>query len=64
MEARQRQDMSALKAELKADNRALVERLDRLIEILLTSRHRLMYWPADTHYSLRKTAVKKLRVFR
>ena len=38
MQARQRQDMSELKAELKADNRALVERLDRLIETLLTAK--------------------------
>lgn len=38
MEARQRQDVSALKVELKADNRALTVTLDRLIEILLTAK--------------------------
>ena len=35
-EARQQQDMKELRAELKADNRVLSEKMDRLIEALLT----------------------------
>ena len=37
-EARQQQDMKELQAELKADNRALGEKLDRLVEALLTAK--------------------------
>ena len=35
-EARQQQEMKELRAELKADNRVLSEKMDRLIEALLT----------------------------
>ena len=35
-EARQQQEMKELRAELKADNRVLAEKMDRLIEALLT----------------------------
>lgn len=38
MEAKQHQDMSALKAKLKADNRALAKGLDRFLETLLTTK--------------------------
>ena len=37
-EERQRQDMAELRAEHKADNRALGEKLDRLLEALLTAK--------------------------
>ena len=37
-EARQQQDMKELQAELKADNRALGEKLDRLVKALLTAK--------------------------
>ena len=37
-EARQQQDIKELRAELKADNRALGEKLDRLVEALLTAK--------------------------
>ena len=37
-EARQHQDMKELRAELKADNRVLSEKMDRLIEALLTAK--------------------------
>jgi len=33
-----REDMKELRAELKADNRVLSEKLDRLIETLLTAK--------------------------
>ena len=37
-EARQRQDLKDLRAELKADNRALSDKLDHVLETLLTAR--------------------------
>ena len=37
-ETRQQQDMKELRAELKADNKVLSEKLDRLIETLLTAK--------------------------
>ena len=37
-ETRQQQDIKVLRAELKADNRALGEKLDRLVEALLTAK--------------------------